>query len=873
MAEYGVLLWRDGNPNDKMNPPDEYDLCIDLDGRIEPTAKTNNALMKFSGTEKIFKDVGTVDTLSYQTKYTSYKSTGIVKRSTSEWVMPTFIDRCIARLSDTVAQESLDVAIERARCDPRRIAIGYEYAGSGFYSLRVSHSKVLMKRNALQTVYVDRIPMCAERTHIEGINRLYSQMLAMQLLTVKMGKIRKSRSFVNLTAEASSTEVTTFLLELPKHKLNTQPVTPVSEQAANTYTSIIEVEEANAVKRGVHKLEDSEGSDYSTLGDNLEEEIADLLDDSKIINPIVPYGKTSKFIRELKLVAWKSNNIQAVKATVGKVQDWSDLKRLPMITRGIFTALYHPLGDIFETVTSPSDFYMVGQPTAVEPTFWTRWYNEIRYRSEDLIDSRLRKVMRGIKPGCNMERCILLNYYEICGFLYNLIGRWSDFNVRRKLYPVIFRSSVSGALKLTPEQRNELIKNEKKACDIYLHENYVWDNWDKDLLNEILRVNSIPCAFIIMMRYAYNLEPIKYDPDEVDSDMNLVILGVRSLESFLEQYLPMLSGLVKQANTISSKTTICELLTLLGKYNILILSLALFSECEVFQQNTAGILMFRRYMEDKYYVTHVFPEKTKNHQIKGIKIQDILLFFIGMFSHKELDHDYWDKFDAIEQEEWTKLWDDEVKRLKEEIDREKLKQGEKAETWAVSEKHKVDALRAEARYRWELINLVKGLYNDSIFDKRTRTVRLKSHASIHFSRINYTEINMLMASQCYGFSDVITVCYPISAPHKSLLLITIYSEAITYEDLMFSIARRFPKNFVNIYQHVLIEVSPTEVKYHSTHVDMTTQSRIKYKGLGPMQVRMFAYAALTADSKALIIKSDKAKRGSPFFFTKISGAK
>nr|QJD38993.1 VP2 [CHeRI orbivirus 3-4] len=871
MAEYGILLWRDNKTNDKTIPPEEYDIFVDLDERIEPTAKTNDTLMKFGTTEKIFAEKGTIDTLANQTKYSSYKTTGLRKRETSESVMPTFIDRCISRLAEASPQESLDLAIERARWDPRRENVGYDYVSNGFYSVRVSHSTILTKKNALQTMYVDRVPMCVGRTHHEGLDRLYSHLLTLNLLDVKLGKIMKSEALKNLTSEVGSEAATLFLIELPKHKLTTQPVTAV-EAASNTYASLVELEEQNIGKRTIHLAEGSVGEDIACFVENLSEEIQDVMKDSKINKILTLFGRNSKYIPELKLVAWKVSNIQNTKGTLAKVTDWKDLQRLPGMYRGIFSVLFHPLQEVFETYQSPENFYMVDQPQFKHFDHWQKWWNEIQYKNETVVDNRLRRIYGNVEPRCVMEKCLLHTYLETCGFLYNVIGRWSDLRVRRKLYPVIFRKSKNASVRTSEEDRKKTLENEMKACDMYLEDYYVWENWDEQLLEKVIRVTSIPCAFILLLRYAYDLDMNNIDPDLLESDMNLVIRGKRSLESFLEHYVHPLSNLVKRVNTINTSTTISEIFTLLTKYNLLLLLLSTFGEVEFKYLNTAGFLMFRRYAKDKYFLAHVVP-KNKTAPLKGVKMQDILIYFIGYITCEEFSYNYSDKFEGLESEEWTSKWDNLDAENEEWISNNKEKYGEKSEEWEQEKRREHTEMRRQARFRWELIDLLKRLYRDPIFDKRSRSLITISHETIHFSRLNYVEIAMLMATQCRGFSDIVTLCYPIAAPHKSLLVVTIHSEVVAYADVLISLMKRFPNNFQNIYQHVMIEIGPDETRYHTMYAKMTTSERIRYKGLGPMSVKLYPYTLLGVDSRALIVKSDKAKRGSPFFFVKIASAK
>ncbi|QCQ85367.1 VP2 [CHeRI orbivirus 3-1] len=873
MAEYGILLWRDGKPSDKVVPPEEYDIFIDLDERAQPLNKSNDALLKITANEKIFKDKGSVDTLAFQTQYSTYKVSGLAKRDTSEMVMPTFIDRCITRLADASPQESLDVAVERAKWDPRRQSIGYEYVSNGFYSVQVSHSKILTKKNTLQTMYVDRLSMCSDRVHLEGLDRLYSQMLALEMLNVKMAKILKSGQMKALSTESGAESGVMFLLELPKHKLTLKPVTQVREQSINIYADLVESETTNKINRQVHMRENSFASDITLMVDNLEEEIQDVLKDTAVSAPLVLYGRNSKYFHDLKIVVWKVSNIQPTKATINKVTEWKDTLRLPMIIRGIFCLLFGPLSNLFETLESPDAFKMVDQPKSAHFEFWNRWWNESQFRNERVMDKRLSDAYLNQEPGCVMEKCLLCNYLEICGFFYNLIGRWGSMFIRRNLYPILFKRTMSGLSKISDEQREVIIKSEKDACDIFLEENYIWNNWNDKLLAKLLSVKSIPCAFIIILRYAYGLSFGEIDADDVDSDMNLVITGKRDLESFLEYYTPMLAKLVKRANTIDSLTSIEELLMLLTHYNFVLLLLSLFAECEIAYLNTAGFLMFHRFMKDKYMLVHINTEKTKNSRLKGIKIQDILIYFIGYLTCEELSYRYNDKFEGLEFEEWTAKWDDYEKEQHAEYDVTKSRYGEKADEWVVKMKAQLTTARKQAGYRWDLIHLVQEIYKDPVFDTRSRGLRLIEHSSIHFSRINYFEVNMLMATQCHGFTDVVTLCYPIAAPHKSLLVVTVYSEAASFADVMYSVMKRFPKNFKNVYQHVMIEISPTEVKYHTSYESLKTNSRVKYKGLGPMSLKLYPYTLLGVDSKALIVKSESAKRGSPFFFVKIASAK
>nr|BCL59282.1 VP3 [Yunnan orbivirus] len=872
MAEYGILVWRDKKKGNKSIPPEEYDIFIDLDETIEPKTKTDESLIKVTASEKIFKDVGSVDTLQFQTTFSTYKASGLTKRETSEIVMPTFIDKCITRLSESKKQEPLQMAVARAKMDPRKCNIGYEYVSNGFYSLQVTHSKILLKKNALQTVSVDRISMCTQRPHLDGIDRLYSQMLALKLFDVKMGKISKARNLTNLSSEVSSDPCVLFLLEFKPYKLTVQPLTADTSKPEELYNEIDEAEETNAVRRAIHVMEKSDPTDIKEYFDDLVEEIKDSFSDSKILTPITLYAKVSKYLPEVRIVMWKVNNISGTKATLANVSQWKDLTRLPIRVRGIMSALVHPINDVFETTDTPDTFKMVDQPATSHNAYWLKWWNEHTYRQQETVEKRMKLIYGKREPGCMMEKIVLVNYLETLGFLYNLVGRYSGIEMRMNLYPGIFKRTLGGIHKVTDERRKQIIKEERDACDTYLHNHLFFDDWDEQLLFHIRRLSSLPAAFLVILRAAFGETLLVFDSEDFESDLNLVLLGQSDLDSFLSYYLPPLTNLAQKANNLNGRATIGEMLQAMCNYNLLIVFLSLFGDVSPLHHRTGGYRLFKRQMAGKYLLPHIVPAKDRTNHPQGLCLHDILLHLLGTIPCDEFLVEYVDPYDGLDQEAWTAAWDKIDEEATQQIEDDKIKYGEKAETWAVEQKAKVATRRKNALYRWNVRRCLKSLFSDAIFGKRSSNIVLQTIEGISRLRMNYQEISMLMASQCRGFTDVVTVCYPITSPHRSIIVITIYSFALTIEDALSSVMRRFPRNFENIFQHVLVQIGPDETSYTTKITNMSTSDRLRVKGLGPMSTKLYPYTLLGVDAHALIIKHAEAKRGSPFFFVKIAGA-
>nr|QGU18500.1 VP3 [Yunnan orbivirus] len=786
--------------------------------------------------------------------------------------MPTFIDKCITRLSESKKQEPIQMAVARAKMDPRKCGIGYEYVSNGFYSLQVTHSKVLLKKNALQTVSVDRISMCTHRPHLDGVDRLYSQMLALRLLDVRMGKISKARSLVNLSSESSSDPCTLFLLEFKPYKLSVQPLTADPTKQEELFTEIEEAEDTNAVRRAIHVLEKSDPTDLKEYFDDLVEEIKDSFSDSKISAPITPYAKVSKYLPEVRIVMWKVNNISTVKATLNNVAQWKDTARLPMRARGIMSALMSPLSDVFEITDTPDTFKMVDQPAATHHAYWLKWWNEHTYRQQELVEKRMKTVYGKREPGCMMEKVILINYLETIGFLYNLVGRYSGVEMRMNLYPHIFKRTLGGIHKVTEERRKQIIKEERDACDSYLQTHLYFDEWDEQLLTHIRRLSSLPAAFLLVLRIAFGETIIIFDPEDFESDLNLVLLGQSDLDSFLSYYIPPLSNLAQKANNLNGRATVGDMLQMMCNYNLLIILLSLFGDVSPIHHRTGGYRLFKRQTAGKYLLPHIVPAKDRVNHPQGLSLHDILLHLLGTIPCGEFLIDYQDPFDGLEQEEWIAAWDEVDAEATQQIEDDKVKYGDKAEAWAVEQKGKVATRRKNALYRWNVRRCLKTLFSDAVFGKRSTNIVLQTIENISRLRMNYQEVSMLMATQCRGFTDVVTVCYPITSPHRSIIVVTVYSFALTIDDALASVMRRFPRNFENIYQHVLVQIGPNEISYTTKVTEMSTLDRMRVKGLGPMSTKVYPYTLLGVDAHALIIKHPEAKRGSPFFFVKIAGA-
>ncbi|AXS78000.1 outer capsid protein [Guangxi orbivirus] len=869
MAEYGVLLWRDSKPDTNKVLPDEYDLVIDLDDRISPQSEVDESKVKLSATEKIIKDTGTIDTLTFNTLFSAYKNTDIVQRQNSELVINTFIDRCIARLSDSRPQENIDMAVHRTKADPRRVRIGIN-AKANYCALRVTHSTLLMRRNVLQTVYVERVGMCTHRSHLLGSERLMSQMMHLELLNCIMGKIIKDESRLsNLTEESGASAAKFFFLEMLTHKLTVAaPAKPFLQSEREFYNDLLDREGDNSQKRYLHHIEHTEGTDLKHFEDDLEEEIQDLMKDTAV-KGLALIGRKSRYFPEIQIACWKHSNTGAVKNSIADTKNWKDLNRLPNRFRGIFACMYACIPNVFETISSPDTLKMVAQPDDVEDPFWKTWLNEIPYRQEEIVAKRIEKAYGELPTGCAMERVIMYNYIEIMGFMYNLVGRLSNIRMKKNLYPDTIKLSFND---LMSDEAKDKWRAQLAFCDKYLAEKLIYDDWDEEFLGEIRACMSIPVGFILILRRAFGLEKKRYDPEEVVSDLNLVITGSLTLETFLETYVPDLSGLVSRANSMNGVTTISDMLQLLCNHNLLIILLATFGEVGLKRMYETGVMFFKKYKQTLYLAIHVMPRKSTITHLKGLRLSDFLIHCLSNVTCEEHNWDYQDQFEGEEQDSWRKKWEEYGEEETKRIEEEAKKLGENGEAWKQRQIERMNKKRTEAFIRYTLRSLVIMLFSDLMYSKRMRTLDLAQIDEIHHLRKNYTEIQTMMGCQCNGFTDVVTIVFPVTAPHRALMVFTIYSEVLEVAEVLAIVMRRFPNNFTNIYQHVLIRVSPSEISYNTKIKTMKTKDRVNVKTLGPMSAKTYIYHCHLADARAIILKGETVQRGSNFFFVKLSGS-
>ncbi|QCQ85337.1 VP2 [CHeRI orbivirus 1] len=874
MAEFGILVWRSGSSTPIQNAfPDEYDLILNLDMRIEPKAKSSKSVMKFTNNEGILKSPGNIVYPNFSSTVLTHKTTGPTKKPKSDIIQPTFIDKCIARISEKTKQEELALAVERVKYDPRYQEILYRKLNLGMMGLWLTQCEIIAKKYVLQTIYVDRISCCKKRVHLEGIERVLSQEIVLNLLECKLGKVYKSSAFHPLSESVGSSEIVCFTLEFPPHKLTLTPIEMGGHTSIKSrFESILDIEATNAARRTNRHLTSSNTDNYKNYFADLDEEIQTIVKSQSINTPIKPFGRGSKYIEGLNIVAWKINNEASAKGILHTVKNWSDLTRLPLRVRGIFSVLYAPISKHFETLSSVNSLKMLHSIENIQDAFWVQWLGEIKYRNEKVVETLLNYAYNGVEKGCEMEQVIMLTYFETVCFLYNVVGRLSGVRVREILYHGIFHKSSDNWSKWTEEQRKQVKKMRRLDCDEYLSKNFLFLGLTGQLLLDIRACMSIPCSMIYILRYAYGLNRIQLDADEVESDMNLVIMGYKDLEQFLEYYVPPLSRLASKANMISVETSYGEILELLFAYDILIIFLSLFSEIQCECHVTCGYLFAKRFSSDMYLLTHVDPRINHVGNVAGFRLEDILLHVMESITCTEFDREYNDRFEGYDNGVRNAAWQEYMTKKKEDFALEKLKYGDRGEEWEEKQNRLLLVEKQQADARYTLKNLVKELYSDIIWDKRSRGLKIIKKTAIHHLRINYVYMNMFLGTQCHGVTDIATVVFPVAAPHKSLMVITVYSAHMPITDVLASIARRFRKNFENIYQHVLVGIGPSEVFYDTSIDDLKTKDRVVYRGIGPMRVKHFPYLSEGIDGQAIIVKSDDVKRGSKFFFVKVAGA-
>ncbi|QCQ85347.1 VP2 [CHeRI orbivirus 2-1] len=876
MAEYGILIWRTGKVVGAPYYPNEFDLILNLDVRNEFVGKAAGDLMKVEKSKGILKTPGNVIMPEFDQTLAVERVGPKVKTAKSDIVLPTFIDKCIARISDKTKQEELSMAIERVKYDPRQQEVTYRYVGSFLRSFYLTQCEMIAYKNILQTVYIDRIGVCEKRFHLEGVDRLLSQMQVLNLLECSMAKVCKNsdKSFVDLTNVEDSNGYHAFAIEIGVEKLQTTKFNFTSKQTlGQIYKDVQDLENDNAAKRLNHYLTETENDDNKNMYADFEEEISEMLKDvAQIKQAMTLYGAQSRFFHEMKIIVWKISNGTTAKGLIHNADNWSDLVRLPMRNFGIWSLIFSPLNQYFGVLYSIKSLKILQQPEKKQNEFWSRWMKQIRYRNEDHVNKILKFAYGAMEKGCDMEQVIMFNYFETIGFLYNLVGRVSCVQVRERLYHGIFHKKGDMPTRWSPEKRKTVKRSRGIDCDAYLENNYVFKGWEGSLLEDVRDCMSISCAFIYILRFAFGLDRKKLDPDEIESDMNMVLMGHITLEVFLERYIPTLSNLVSKAQSCDSTTSLSDMLQLLYCHNLLYVLLALFGEVSFERMNHGGYLIFKRYMRDSYLLTHVKQKPGHITTLKGLQLSELCLYMMSGPTCAEYSYDYYDPFENYDNEIRNNAWGEHMVAERLRIYDEKDKYGEKAEEWDQQQQAALREKKRQADYRYEIRNFIKILFRDANYNYANRSLNLKVLTQIHCSRVNYSTMNIFLGMNCRGVSDITTVVFPVSAPHKSLMVVTIYTKGMEVAEILAKVEKRFRRNFENIYQHVLIGIGPSDVTFTTGSDELKTKDRVVYKGIGPMTTKMIPYTSEDVDAQAILVKSDKVTRGSKFFFMKVSAA-
>ncbi|QCQ85357.1 VP2 [CHeRI orbivirus 2-2] len=874
MAEYGILVWRTGVKQTSVYYPNEFDLILNLDTRVEFTGKNKDDLAKIDKGKGILKSPGNL-VLPEVNQTIGVERVGPKRKiAKSDLVFPTFIDRCITRISEKTKQEEINMAVERVKHDPRRQEITYRYVGSFLRSLYLTQCELIAYKNVLQTAYIDRVGMCVKRPHLEGVDRLLSQMQVINLLESTIGKVCKTsdKSIVNLSEVEDSTSYNFFLIEFPPEKLKTTSISATGGRTLpQTFKDVEDIERENKARRVNHYLLESENTDNKNYYADFEEEISTSLKDTTNVKvALTPYGSKSRFFHEMKIVIWKINNGVGAKNIMHNVESWSDVVRLPMRNFGIWSVLFRPLGQYFSELYSSKNLKILQQVEKKQDDFWKRWLDQVKFRRADEVEKIIDFAYGRIEKGCYMEQVIMFSYFETLGFLYNLVGRFSCVEVRERLFRGIFHKKDDLPQRWSPEKRKNVRRVRELDCDEYLENNLIFKSWNGQLLVDLQECKSLTCGFVYILRFAFGVDHLKIDPDDLESDMNLVLCGFITLEVFLERYVPPLSKLVHKAYSCDSSTTYGEILQLLYCYNLLLILLALFGEASFEKMDYGGFVFFKRYMKDCYFLTHIRQKQSHITTLKGISLSDILIYTLSGPLCEEYMYQYVDRFEDYDNEKRNNAWGEFMASEKIRFAEEKVKYGEKAAEWELKEHARLKEEKRQADQRYTLRNFLKDLFRDANYEHSTRSLKLKILSEVHCSRVNYLTMNVLLGSNCRGLSDITSVVFPVSAPHKSMMVITIYTKGLEIAEILSRVQKRFKRNFENIYQHVLIGIGPSDITYTETSENLKTKDRVIYKGLGPMQTRMIPYTSEDADGQAILIKSDKVSKGSKFFFMKIS---
>ncbi|BCB92308.1 VP3 [Yonaguni orbivirus] len=874
MAEYGILIWHDtqSRSGQKVEYPGEYDIILNLDSRVEPQAKTKGKLMKIATNATILRQNGSIDIAAFNETLQTHLSSETMKKPLHDIISRGFIDRCIVRLTEEDKKENIKRAVLRAKFEPYWMGLSYNKAGAGMSGIQLTHSEVVTRKHVMQTAFVERRSVCAKRVHLDGLERTLSQMVSFGLMACYLGKVYlPSRTYANLMDQSGNTKSIYFSLEIVRktHEIIALPASPVTSDV-DYFETLIQAENKNKTSRTENILGGEVTQAMKHYFEDFIEEIKDVMQDVKINKDIALYGRESRLYPNINIIAWRSANDSLARDTVKQASSRSDLKRIPLKTHGIYSLFMQRMTSLIVEIGESGNLKTCAQPNPEGEQFWKEWLGDIKYQDGGSTDRLLKTLYQGTEMGCEMEQVILITLYETVSFLYASVTRAVTYKFKKNL----LKELISG-IKLSPSKDEKIREaNELKiqaAIDSYMNTKPLHEKWNVKLLELIMDSRSIPLSFIYILRYANGDAMTEIDSDELESDFNLVLLGEMGLESALRVYAPMLCELYQRAQNLNSASTIVEIINVMVCHNLLILLLSLFLEFKIGKMDLGGIPMFKKFVKGKYYVSYLTPNHT-GRITKGLHLADTIHYFMDTLLCSEFDNDFYDRFEGLDDERRRKEWDEYVEKQHEKIDLEKVKYGERGDNWAKKQKAELKSRRDDADFRHWLLKCVREIFNSEAYSKRERTLNLVKIDSISHIRLNYQRMSMLMGSSCCGFTDVMSLCLPISAPHKSMVVVCVYSDAITETIAQLCLKNRFKRIHEKIYQIILIKVKPKETQYVDTIDDMTCNERFNVKGLGPMKIRVLPYKSQGLDSKSIIIKSDKGERGSKFFFVKLSGA-
>ncbi|AGX89721.1 VP2 [Mobuck virus] len=876
MAEYGILLWHDENVSkrstQKVEYPGEYDIIVNLDARAELQAKRAGSLMKVEAAKGILKTPGGVEIAGFNETLSTHNSSETMKKELSDIVTRGFIDRCIRRLTEEDKKENLKKAILRAKFEPYWMGLTYHKAGSGMFGVQLTHCEIVTRKYILQTAFVERRSVCKKRLHLDGLERLMSQLNSHNLMNCYLGKgYTTGKNYVDINDHVGTEKSVLFMIEVVRQKFEIQAVTTRRETRDSEYhEALIQAEARNKNARTTNIIAGTIQTGMKRHFEDFVEEVKDVMSSAQIDRELVLFGRESKAYPAMRIIAWKTAGDAQVKPYIKTSRGRSDLKRIPMKTRGVLTLFASSLTELFVEVAKPGNLKTCGQPTGESDAFWTEWLEDLKYQDGNETEKKLKTLYGNMDLGCEMEQVLLITLYDISSFLYTMVVR----NTQRQ-YRVRLLKEVLAGVKLSPSKDDKVRKaNETKiqsAIDSYVGNTLYHDKWDSKLLEMIIDGRSIPLALVYILRYANGDVLEEIDADELESDFNLVMMGQMPLESVLRVYVPYLCEIYQKALNLNSASTIDDIIGVLLRHNMLIFLLSTFLEFKIKHMKLGGIPMFKRYVKDRYHISYLTPFTT-GRVMDGLQLADTIHYMFDQYLCSEFEHEIFDRFEYHDERKRSEEWTDYVKTEEEKIDLEKEKYGERGTAWAAKQKAKISEERANANFRHYLLQCVKEIFFTGIYSRSERCINLEYITTISHKRMNYQRMSMLMGSFCGGYTDFISLCMPITAPHKSMIVICIYSEMINDTVARLCLKNRFKRVYSNIYQFIFIKVKPQEVKYDESKTSYSCIERFNVKSEGPMQVRVLPYLSQGVDARTVIVKSDRGERGSKYFFVKLSGA-